>query len=95
MRRHYSNTSPHGMVPDKAEHWSVRAACRDGDPELFTPVSFAHDVEIEAALEFCRRCQVRTQCLADGHDDRWSIRGGLTAGERWSSRKRQASEVTT
>ena len=91
MRYHARSAgTQHGMDSDTAEHWSSRAACRDADPELFTPMPHAPEAEIEEALAFCRRCPVRLECLRDGATDQWSIRGGLTARERESSRRYQA-----
>lgn len=91
MRYHARSTgTQYGLVVDRDEHWTVLAACRDADPELFTPLPHANEVEIEEALAFCRRCTVRVECLEDGNDDKWSIRGGLTAAQRESSRRYQA-----
>ena len=50
----------------------------------------ANDFEIEMALAFCRHCPVRLECLRDGANDQWSIRGGFTAGQRETSRRHQA-----
>lgn len=59
--------------------WTRRAACRDEDPDLwFLEENAAH------AKRICRRCPVRTECLAYAlshgiHDGTW---GGLTETER-------------
>lgn len=34
------------------------------------------------AKQICAGCPVRQECLADGQDDAWWIRGGLTPEER-------------
>lgn len=66
--------------------WLSQAACRDEDPELFSPVGESGPAEqqIEQAKAVCARCSVRTPCLhgalAEGDDT--TVRGGRTARER-------------
>ena len=68
-----------------------RAACRDADPELFSPLGHAHNV-IAKALAVCARCpiDVRLACLVEGEKTRdvWTIRGGRTGPEREAHRLR-------
>lgn len=63
--------------------WRQAAACRAPgvDPEWFFPES-AEDRR--RAVAVCRTCPVAAECLAaaDGDDDRWGVRGGLTAWQR-------------
>lgn len=56
--------------------WSERAACLDVSvhsyyPENSTPPPVA-------ALEACRACEVRAECLSYGLADRWGWFGGIS-----------------
>lgn len=64
--------------------WREQAACAtEGDPELFF-ADASDNVGIESAKAICRRCPVTEQCIREAvdTDERWGIRGGLTAAER-------------
>jgi len=69
-----------------SEHWSVQAACRDADPELFFPVGQSVIAELQAAiaLQICAICPVRRRCLrwALDHDQISGVWGGTTEAER-------------
>jgi hypothetical protein len=54
----------HGLDSDKAEHWSILAACRDHDPELWFPVSKGNATEAKA-VAICRQCPVLTRCAQE------------------------------
>lgn len=76
-----------------SDRWRDRARCaeanaRPGDWDLF-PEDLAHPGSREylrrvdqLRKEFCWSCPVRTECLRDGLDEEYGIRGGLTQQER-------------
>lgn len=75
--------------------WRDRAACRDADTDLFFPSSYGRpeDAETAGAKTFCRRCDVRFECLeyalaARIHD---GIFGGFTARERLRIGRRRSA----
>lgn len=72
--------------------WRHRAACRDHDPELFSPVgdSGAAVAQTAKAKAVCAGCTVRNPCLDDAiaMGDDHTIRGGTTAKERRNTRTR-------
>jgi WhiB family redox-sensing transcriptional regulator len=61
---------------DDDEHWTVWAACRGVDPELFYPVSAAGPAvtQVAEAKAVCARCLARADCLA------WALRAGEPDG---------------
>jgi WhiB family redox-sensing transcriptional regulator len=73
-------------------NWLARAACRDRDPELFSPPGETGPAErqIEEAKAVCNICPVKAECLhgaiAEGDDH--TVRGGTTARERRGMRAR-------
>jgi len=89
MRRH-SGTA-YGLDSTHDTSWVTRAACRDADPELFSPLGHAH-VVIAQAVSVCARCpmDVRLACLLEGEatGDAWTVRGGRTGPERDAHRLR-------
>jgi WhiB family redox-sensing transcriptional regulator len=67
--------------------WWSQAACLNEDPELFFPVGTRGPAvhQVEEAVEVCRRCFVRGQCLewalgVGGPDH--GVWGGVDADER-------------
>lgn len=68
------------------EDWRAWAACRGEDPELFFPVASlgpAYQAQVMAAKAVCRRCPVRSSCLAEAlRRMPYGIAGGLTEQER-------------
>ena len=61
--------------------WRRRAACLDADTSLF----FGGDYDSANAVhEFCRWCEVRTECLqhALATDEPYGVWGGLTPRQR-------------
>ncbi|AWB81077.1 WhiB family transcriptional regulator [Corynebacterium yudongzhengii] len=61
--------------------WVTRAHCRGGDPDVL----FVRGAEQRGvAATVCRRCPVKTQCLADALDNRveFGVWGGLTERQR-------------
>lgn len=74
------------------EPWWEHAVCRDNpevDPEWF----HASDRrDRQRAVAVCRGCPVAAECLAaaEAEDDRWGVRGGLTAWQRgWNKGQRR------
>lgn len=63
--------------------WSVKAACKGADPDLFFPVAY-DDPRILDAKEICRTCPVNEDCLefAISTRERFGIWGGHTEAER-------------
>jgi WhiB family redox-sensing transcriptional regulator len=72
--------------------WTARAACRGTAPEdLFVQGAAQHRAKL-----ICRRCPVRTECLAEALDSRieFGIWGGMTERERRALLRRR-SDVTS
>lgn len=69
----------------RREAWYDRAACAGQDTDLWFPRQPAGS----PAMETCRICPVRAECLLEalqeegsGYAHRYGIRGGLTSGQR-------------
>ncbi|MFT5224121.1 MAG: WhiB family redox-sensing transcriptional regulator [Glaciecola sp.] len=80
--------SPLASVPPP-QPWEDRAACRDQDPTLFFgPNRFEPKHERlsreAAAVEICRSCTVRRECLVYAQDasEVFGVWGGLTETDR-------------
>lgn len=69
-------------------HWQEKARCAGADPSLFFP----SEEESEVALQMCRECLVREECLeyALEHNIEFGIWGGMTEAERRTLRKKSA-----
>lgn len=71
--------------------WTVRAACRDADPDLFFPLGASEHspAQVEAAAAVCAGCPVTAQCLTwaldTGQDH--GIWAGTTPEERRTMRR--------
>lgn len=70
------------MDPDS--RWWERAACRGMDTEMFFP---SRGANIEPAIEVCRTCPVRAECLEDQLTHRsvgadFGVWGGTSGRER-------------
>lgn len=63
------------------ERWIEQALCAQVDPEIFFPDKGANP---HAAIEVCRRCPVRKQCLEWALRERepYGVWGGTTAKRR-------------
>lgn len=63
--------------------WQEHAACRGADVELFFSVDEADQQE---ALEYCARCEVRSECLefAISNREMYGIWGGMLESDRRS-----------
>jgi len=67
--------------------WIQDANCTSTDPELF----FSEDsYAVKSARKICEECPVKAQCLNDAieRDDQFGMRGGLTARERETLRRK-------
>jgi WhiB family redox-sensing transcriptional regulator len=74
--------------------WRQHAVCREEDPELFFPIGHTGPAlrQIEDAKAVCRRCPVRSDCLAwalDSGQDA-GVWGGLGEDERRALKRRNA-----
>lgn len=68
--------------------WVKDAACAGEDPSRFVePSRTEQRVVIE---RFCRRCEVREECLEEGLDLDQGVWGGTTASQRKRLRRKQA-----
>ena len=68
--------------------WRTRAECAGVDPEVFLTERGASP---EPALAYCRRCEVRTECLEAAlelNQQAVGVWGGVSARERRTARKR-------
>ena len=79
--------------------WWELAACRGQDASsFFAPAYFEKRAEKQAreavAKSFCRRCEVRTECLAYAleHRDPHGVWGGLNEMERRALLRQRAGE---
>ncbi len=76
-------------------HWSIQAACRDADPDLFFPIGVSVIAELQAAtaLQMCAICPVRLRCLrwALDHDQIFGVWGGTTEADRLARRRGNGS----
>lgn len=74
-------------------HWSLRAACRSEDPELFFPLGIGHSDasknQMELARLICRECPLQRWCLAYALriDAEFGMWGGKTPTERKKLRR--------
>ncbi|HEV2930751.1 MAG TPA: WhiB family transcriptional regulator [Propionibacteriaceae bacterium] len=82
-----------------SEDWWPAAACRDSDPELFSPIGNGWNAmpQIAAAKAVCAVCPVRAECLAWAFQmrDDHAVLGGTTGPERRAMRRTAASEEAT
>lgn len=62
------------------EGWAARGACTDLDPDGF----FVQGADQQLVKVTCKKCPVRTECLADALDNRveFGVWGGTTERER-------------
>jgi WhiB family redox-sensing transcriptional regulator len=75
------------------DRWLDRAACRDLDADEF--FDDGADLGTEAAHEACRRCSVRSECLADALETGdTGFRAGTTPAERRSMRRKTPKPVS-
>lgn len=78
---------------DTGTHWSTRAACRHGDPDL----PFAEEgMQDQAAKAVCATCPVSRECLAHALDHRipHGVWGGKSSPERRAILRRRAAVTT-
>lgn len=74
--------------------WRNGAACKEENPELFSPIGHAHLArpQIEEAKVVCGRCDVVQTCLkwAMDSDQDFGVWGGLSEDERHTLNRRNA-----
>lgn len=66
--------------------WTVLAACRGMDPEIFHPLRGAKAIMAEAKA-ICSACPVQAECLVDNLGEQQGVWGGLSQMERRFARK--------
>lgn len=73
--------------------WTEGAACKPADLPLFFPKGQSgrngDPTRDQPAKDICNRCPIRERCLTEALEEeagqqRWGIRGGLTAAERYA-----------
>jgi WhiB family redox-sensing transcriptional regulator len=76
-------------IIDEERPWEADAACRGMEPSLFFPINDDDSVE---ALNVCRACPVREECLAWALEtrERFGVWGGTTERQRRSILRRSA-----
>ena len=97
-RRRATAQTPRLHEPVPPTDWSLFAACRGADTDLFFPVGSTGDavVDIDAAVAICQVCPVRLPCLefALATNQEFGIWGGATEDERRTLRRRQAGTAS-
>lgn len=83
---------PLRRAPAAGEDWTLRAACREGDPDEL----FVQGAEQNRVKQRCQGCPVRTECLADALDNRveFGVWGGMTERERRALLRRRPDVVS-
>lgn len=66
--------------------WLKDAACRGMDLALFFP-GRGDTTTFNEAVKVCQGCPVREQCLDDGLDELWGVRGGMSENQRKALRR--------
>lgn len=86
---------PHTVLKPKATaRWRDSAACLGAETDVFFPAGSSPEAldQVEEAKRDCRRCPVRSQCLAwalEAKQD-FGVWGGLDEGERREIHGRRA-----
>lgn len=70
--------------------WRESAVCRSVDPDLWFPDRGGNVAQTRAAVNLCKTCPVRRECLDDamraelghGQGSRYGVSGGLTPRQR-------------
>ena len=68
--------------------WHRHAACRGSGPADFY---IGQGGDPKPARETCRRCPVRSECLAAGLDDLYGTWGGMSPEQRKHERRRRGA----
>jgi hypothetical protein len=69
------------------QRWRLRAACAGADPEVFLPDRGASH---EEPMSYCRRCEVRCECLDAALDlgsQAYGVWGGTSGQQRIAARR--------
>lgn len=71
------------LIPEPAEDWQQRAACRGMKPDLFY-LERGRSGDARAAKALCRICLAKPDCLATAirNDEHFGIWGGLSPRAR-------------
>ncbi len=79
---------------DSGGNWRSRSACLSEDPELFFPIGNTGPaiLQTQEAIEVCRRCEVRDQCLEWAMENKieHGVFGGLSEDERRALKRKNA-----
>lgn len=77
--------------PEFVRRDGARAACANVEPELFWPMSYANEAEVERARAVCRRCPLQPDCAehAIEHELDHGLWAGMTPDERRAERRRR------
>lgn len=70
------------LVEMRRPVWMRRAACRDMDTEMF----FARGSDVQLALQVCKKCPVRFECVRYARDN--GITHGVWGGMSGRGRRR-------
>jgi len=72
------------------QKWRLQAACANRNTDFWFPTDTNISPAAKRALEICRGCQVRTECLNHAMDtpEFHGIWGGMTAPQRHELRRR-------
>lgn len=75
------------LVPNRPD-WQAFGACRGMDPDIFYP---QRGEAYTTALNVCRRCRVREECLEYALEETWQVGiwGGMSAKQRQALRRSQ------
>ena len=80
-----------GQWAGNGSTWRGQAKCLGSDPGLFFPVGTTGDplVQVEAAKQVCRTCEVRPRCLQFALETNQDagVWGGTTEDERKTLRR--------
>lgn len=78
------------MINARPDDWTYKALCRETDAEIF--FADRHTLEDsyqrEQALQVCRHCPVKVDCLKAGKDEEFGIWGGFTREDRAELREK-------
>lgn len=61
--------------------WTLRAACRTADPNIFFPETYSTEA-VKRARTFCDPCPVHMECLAEHDNEEFGIWAGTIPADR-------------
>lgn len=80
--------SPRRNEPHQEPHWTLDAACRGMDVDMFFP---ARGEPLAAIRAICARCPVRDRCLDEHLMETHGFWGGMSERERRTERRRRGA----